>query len=341
MGIKAFATATVIEAIELRTSSKAMMGKDIKIIVLGASVEDEFELFAEYNLDLMASGIEMINALISWSKHKQGKNPNVINVHCMMDTGMSRIGFEVDGCLSSIKSIHKELGLKFVGLCTHFADAPNEEYTLLQFDRFTSVLKQLEADGINVEMFHCENSNSLMVDVIEDETVKSYMDHDTKGFVRIGGAMYGKKLTNTTSLMSLHAQIRHIQEIKKGESVGYGRMFVAEEDCVIATLSIGYADGYPRGMSTKKQCIRIGDYLYGVAGKVCMDMMMVNLGNTEKNKQINDIKVGDYAVLFGPKEEHEKNIDLETMSKLLGSFYSPWEITCGLTKRCPAVFVDE
>merc|ERR1719445_2322078 len=148
-------------------------------------------------------------------------------------------------------------------------------------------------------------------------------------------------MTKTQGLMTLCAHIRHIDEIKKGEFVGYGRVFQAEEDCLIATLAIGYADGYPRGMSAKKQCVRIGDYLYDVAGKVCMDMMMIDLGNAEKNKQIKDIKVGDYAVLFGPKEEHEKNMDLDTMSEMLGSYYSPWEITCGLTKRCPAVFVDD
>ena len=140
--------------------------------------------------------------------------------------------------------------------------------------------------------------------------------------------------------MSLKVQIRHIAEIEKGTPVGYGRTWVAEEDVLIGTLSIGYADGYPRGMSNKKNVVRIGDNLYDIAGLVNMDMVMINLGNPDKKPEIKNIKVGDYAVLFGPKNEHKKNITLEWMSKELGAFYSTLEITCGLTKRVPLVYTE-
>ena len=164
-------------------------------------------------------------------------------------------------------------------------------------------LTKLEEEGINVEMFHVENSKTLMSDVIDDKVVKSFLDKDTKGYARTGSAIYGavgeESKEECKRLVSLHARIRHIEKLQKGESVGYDRAFVAEEDVVIATLSIGYADGYPFGMTSKKQVVRIGDDLYDIAGRVAMDMFMVNLGNLEKNPQIKDIKVGDYACLFG------------------------------------------
>eukprot|EP01083_Nonionella_stella_P008127 23468_1 len=348
-GIKVFGVATVIEGIELRESSEQMKSKDVRIIVLGASVEDEYELFSVYNLDLMLSGPNMAESLVNWCKNKrteEDKRNNIIDLQFMMDTGMTRIGFQVDECVQAIKTIHangSDLGLKFTGLCTHFADAPKEDYTLLQFDRFTSVLSTLDEQKINVEMFHCENSKSVMVDVIDDKTVKSYMDRDTKGFLRTGGALYGLAGPSKVELkpmMSLYAQIREIEDVKKGTPIGYGRTYVTEEDVVIATLAIGYADGYPRTMSNKKQCVRIGDEVFDVAGRVCMDLMMVNLGNKEKNPNIKNIKIGDYAVLFGPKHTHEKNLSLTEMVKALDANYSEWEITCGLTKRCPIVYVD-
>eukprot|EP01083_Nonionella_stella_P103418 295280_1 len=349
VGIVVFGVATVVEGIQLRESSEQLRRKDIRIIVLGASVEDEYALFSVYNLDLMLSGPHMAESLINWCKNKrteEDKRSNVIDIQCMMDTGMTRIGFQVDECLEAIKTIHAngaDLGLKFTGLCTHFADAPNEEYTLLQFDRFTSVLSTLDEQKINVEMFHCENSKSVMVDVIEDKVVKSYMDRDTKGFIRPGGAVYGfagPSKVELKPMMSLYAQIREIEDVKKGTTIGYGRTIVTQEDVVIATLAIGFADGYPRTMSNKKQCVRIGDEVFDVAGRVCMDMMMVNLGNKEKNPNIKNIKIGDYAVLFGPKHAHQKNLTIPEMVKLLDANYNITEITCSLTKRCPIVYVD-
>ena len=160
------------------------------------------------------------------------------------------------------------------------------------------------------------------------------------GYVRTGGAMYGWA-EKMIPIVTLKAQIRHIVAIEEGTSVGYGKSWKAPEDVLVATLGIGYADGYPRGMSNHKQVVRIGDNLYDVAGKVCMDMMMVNLGNIEKNPEIKDIKVGDYAALFGPKEEHEKNIGLRWMAEQLGPHASFYEILCQITKRVPLVYTNE
>ena len=115
----------------------------------------------------------------------------------------------------------------------------------------------------------------------------------------------------------------------------------APEDVLIATLGIGYADGYPRGMSNREKVVRIGDHLYDIAGKVCMDMMMVNLGNIEKNPEIKNINVGDYAALFGPKEEHENNIDVCWIAKQLGDYSSHLEILCGIAKRVPFIYTND
>merc|ERR1712087_757484 len=148
------------------------------------------------------------------------------------------------------------------------------------------------------------------------------------GYVRVGGALYGYapavKGVEMQPTVSLKAQIRHIACIERGTPVGDGqkKSWVAPDDVLIATLGIGYADGYPRGMSNQERVVRIGDELYDVAGKVCMDMMMVNLGSVNERPEIKDIKVGDYAVLFGPKEQHEKNVQVGWMAQQLGEHSS-------------------
>jgi len=342
-GINTFATATISEAIELRQSNQEMMASGVRIIVLGASVESEYELYAQHRIDLMLSSPEATESLIAWCKAHDNRS---VDVHLMVDTGMSRIGFQLEDCLDRIVDIYQngqEYGLKFVGLCTHFASALDKEYTNIQFQRITTVLDRLSEKNVNVEIFHVESSNVLMADVIDDDVVKSYLDHDTKGYVRTGGALYGiidESKQELETMMSLHARIRQVEEIKKGEPVGYDASFVAEEDVLIATLSIGYADGVPRGLSNAKQCVRIGDYLYDVAGRVAMDMMMVNLGNAEQSPHIKEIKIGDYAVLFGPKHEHPKNILIPELLKVIGGQYNEYQITCGISQRCATVFVD-
>ena len=293
----------------------------------------------------MLSGPESLQLLLQWARARKDKKQ--IDVQCMVDTGMTRIGFQVDACVDTIAELVSgdDHGLHFAGLCTHMADAPDEEYTLTQFARFTSVLQQLGAKHINVEMLHCENSKSLMCDVIEDATVRALMDSDTQGYVRVGGALYGYAPAGAgvemTPTVSLKAQIRHICAVAAGTPVGYGqaKSWVAPDDVLIATLSIGYADGYPRGMSNQQRVVRIGDELYDVAGRVCMDMMMVNLGNPSKNDEISKIKMGDYAVLWGPQAQHAKNVQVAWMAEQLGEYSSILEILCGInSQRVPICY---
>ena len=351
-GINTFGVATIDEGIELRKNN---LLKKIKIIVLGPAVINEYPIYVKYNLDIMLSGKEMTKQLINWNLSRKNKD-KIINIHCMFDTGMSRIGYKINDDLKLIQNLYNGIydGIKLIGLCTHMFNAPNKKSTLIQFNKFNNILNKLNKLNINqknIEMYHIENSKSFMKDIInKDNNNDQENDDDNKkniNYVRIGSAMYGYVLTikniKMYPLISLYAQIRHISLIKKNKSVGYnGKWINNEEDNVlIATLSIGYADGYPREMSNKKNVIRIGNYLYDIAGLVSMDMMMINLGNPDKKPYIKNIKIGDYACLYGPKIEHDKNLDLNDITKHLGKQYdTSWNIICNInTKRVPKIYI--
>merc|ERR1712013_979055 len=190
-------------------------------------------------------------------------------------------------------------------------------------------------EAIDVPMMHCANSNALMADMLDEELLTSMRRPNTKVYVRVGGSLYGYGSTvgdvKLRYLSTLKAQIRNLADVSKGTPVGYGQAtsWVAPEDVTIATIGCGYADGYPFDMSQQRDAVRIGDERYDIAGRVCMDMMMLNLG-TDKNEKI---KVGDYAVLWGPKEEHQRNLDLEAMSDRMGECDRVYSLFCSVNSK--------
>jgi alanine racemase len=219
--------------------------------------------------------------------------------------------------------------VEFFGMCTHMADANAlSTYTNDQILRFKSLLKRVRDAGISVPTLSTDNSAALLTttlthfDPVELLTQKGM---NTRGFVRTGGGIYGQRpaFSQLKAVSTLVAAVRHVATVKEGESVGYDRAYIARDEAkLIATLTIGFADGYPRELGNGKGKVSIRNRLYPVAGNVCMDMTMVELGPASQETVI---CVGDVAVLWG-----DGGVPLVEIAATLNTTQSA--LTCGLNK---------
>ena len=254
--------------------------------------------------------------------------------------------------VSIIKAMcHAEIDgapIEFHGMCTHMAEASsNSNYTNEQMTRFKSLLKSVRQANISVPTISTDNSAALLTtslthfDPIE---LLSQPNADTRGYVRTGGAVYGQRpaFTQLRAVSTLTASVRHVSTIMKGETVGYDRAYKAEKNVRIATLSIGFADGYPRELGNGKGKVSIHGQKFPIAGNVCMDMLMVDLGCVDDLSVAGSlVSIGDTAYLWGPEvdDEDEGCIRLQDVAESLNTTQSA--LTCGLDKtRVQRHYID-
>merc|ERR1719330_249690 len=218
--------------------------------------------------------------------------------------------------ISIIKDMmHAEIDgapIEFYGMCTHMAEASsNSSYTNEQMNRFKSLLRRVRQAGISVPTISTDNSSALLTPTLTHFDPVELLSHpaaDTRGFVRTGGAVYGQRpaFTQLRAVSTLTASVRHVAAMERGESVGYDRAYIAEKNVRIATLSIGFADGYPRELGNGKGKVCIRGKTFPVAGNVCMDMLMVDLGSTENICDVGaEVSIGDTAFLWGPEGDDD------------------------------------
>ena len=287
--------------------------------------------------------------------------------HALVDSGMGRLGFKPDApgkgdalaadtsiikprkpryseTIALIKELHDaevrdNAPLEFFGMCTHMADATStSDYTHSQMDRFLTLLDNVRAAGISVPTVSTDNSAALLTTTLnhfDPSRILSQPGADTRGFVRTGGAIYGQRPTfpQLRAISTLTASVRHVSVIKAGDSVGYDRAYTAPMDVRIATLTIGFADGYPRELGNGVGRVSIRGSTFPVAGNVCMDMMMVCLGPAGAAGPGALVAVGDVATLWGPEgpdDETDGHVRLQDIAKSLKTTQSA--LTCGLDK---------
>ncbi len=319
--VDAYAVATIEEAIELRENKI-----DKEILILGYILPDYYETALKYDISLTVFTYEMAEELskCAVSCEKCGK------IHIAVDTGMGRIGFfPTEESAEIIKRISTLNGVEIEGLFSHFAtaDEANKEYSYSQIKKYNDFCDKLSEKGVEIKTHHICNSAATT------ELPECLMD-----MVRMGIIMYGlypsgevdKSKICLKRAMSIKSSIVYIKTIKKGESVSYGRRFTAKGDTVVATIPIGYADGYPRQVSGKSRVLINGKYA-PVIGNVCMDQMMVDV------TEISDAKVGDDVILVGQQGENE--VTFEEIAELAGTIN--YEIICGIGKRVPRIYKQE
>ena len=252
-----------------------------------------------------------------------------IKIHIKVDTGMSRLGLmlhsenEISQVVRQVGEIRRMPGFEAEGIFTHFSssDEPesrisNEQYTL--FDKLCEVLKK---EGIEIPLSHCCNSGGLL------NFPEFHMDAVRPGIILYGLSPLGTEaLDGFYEVMSLHSVIADIKKIKKGDRVGYGGSFEAMDDMTVATIPVGYADGYPRSLSCRGFMMVRGQKA-PILGRVCMDQTIIDLSRIKGAAQ------GDDVIVIG------HGIPAYEIAKLTGTI--SYEIVCGISKRVPRIYFKE
>lgn len=319
-GADRLAVAVLDEAIELRQA-----GFKVPIFVLGYTQPERAEEVVQYDLEQSVYSLEAATGL---SKAAAAQNKTV-QIHIKVDTGMGRIGLQAnEEAVEIIKSIHALPGICIKGIFTHFAvaDEVDKSYTNMQFEKFKWICNELEKQNIHIEIKHCGNSATII------DLPDMHLSMVRAGIMLYGLAPSPDVLLNKLELkqvMSLKVRITHVKEIEAGQSVSYGRKFIADKTSKIASLPIGYADGYTRLLSGKAEALVKGKKV-PVVGRICMDQCMIDVTGME------DVKVGDEVVLFG--QQGDGFISIDEVAEKLGTIN--YEVVCMISRRVPRVYIQ-
>ena len=313
-----YGVACIDEAIELRNA-----GIQKPILILGETDESLYEEIVQYDITQTVFTVEQARRLSEAAK----KNEKTGKLHIKIDTGMNRIGFPcVRESVSDIVAISKMPFLNVEGIFTHYfkADEKDKSSANKQLNAYQQMLEWLEEEGVTFAIRHISNSAGIME-----------MPNDTYDMVRSGIATYGlypseemdKEACVLQPAMELKSHITHLKMVKAGETVGYGGTYTLPEDKWIATVGVGYADGYPRALSNQGRMLVHGIYA-DIVGRVCMDQTMIDVSH------IPDVKVGDEVVLAGTQGRNR--ISVEELADQSASFN--YEFVCDVNRRVPRVF---
>ncbi len=320
-GASHLAVAAVQEGIDLREA-----GIVAPILSLSLPIPEEIPHIIEYELTPLVMDADFI-AELGRCARAAGKT---VPVHLKIDTGMTRIGCSCAEAPELARLISREKGLVLEGVATHLsvADSPepgDRAYTTEQLDRFDSVLAAMRRAGTDPGIVHAANSGAILLH-----------PRALYGMARPGILVYGylpdpalEGMIEVKPVMELETQVVSIKPVEAGTAVSYGRTWTADRDTTIATLPIGYADGLPRRLSPGLT-VRIGEEQFPVVGRICMDQCMVDVGPDPW------VQRWDRVTIFGPRPAAAS---AETLASLAGTI--PYEITCGINKRVPRVYVGE
>lgn len=316
-----FAVATLDEAVVLRTE-----GIQKPILVLGCVFPDQYMEMLKHEIRMNIYTEEMAES-ISRMAAREGKTAYM---HIKLDTGMSRLGFGInEQSAETIKRISKMPNVNMEGIFTHFtkADEKDKSFTKKQIQEFVWMTERLKEKNVRFAYEHCSNSAGI-IDVPEANF----------DIVRAGISTYGlypseevdKTNVKLKPALALKSHVAFVKEIESGTPVSYGGTFVAKEKMKIATIPVGYADGYPRSLSNKGYVLIRGKKA-PILGRVCMDQFMVDV------TQIEGVSFGDKVTMIG--KDGNEILPVEVLSELSGRFN--YEFVCDLGKRIPRVYVRD
>lgn len=316
----AFGVAIIEEAVELR---KAGITKPI--LILGYTPEEQFDLVVANDVRQTVYQYEMAENL-SKEAVKQGKTAKI---HIKVDTGMSRLGFrDSKESVEIIKKISALKGLEIEGIFSHFANADEKDKSSAkeQIRRFNEFYKLLESEGIHIPIRHLSNSAGV-IEFPEAQYEMARCGILTYGIYPSENVNHGLKLIPA---MELKSHIVFIKEVPAGTGISYGSTYITKRTTKVATIPVGYADGYSRNLSNVGKVIIRGKYA-PIIGRICMDYFMVDVTDIENVSQ------GDTVTLLGKDGDCE--ISVETLSDWSHSF--PYEMICTVGKRIPRVYLSQ
>lgn len=319
LGAEYLAVASLDEARELRHG-----GIQVPILILGHTPPEMVPQLIAYNITQTVSGQAKAEAYSTAAAACGG----TLRVHIKVDTGMSRLGFQVrgrdfDGGVEAIARCCVLPGLETEGIFTHFAvsdedGGSSEAYTQEQFDMFTRVLENLAAKGRTFSLRHCANSGALA------RYPEMYLD-----MVRPGIALYGagadRERLGLRPVMALKTSVYVVKDFDPGTDISYGRTFRTGERTRVGVLPIGYADGLFRGLSNR-MAVQTAWGPAPVLGRICMDMTMVDLTG------LPGVGEGDEVEIFGSRQP------VDELAAMLGTI--SYELTCAVSKRVPRLYLQ-
>ena len=320
-----FAVATFEEAVELRNAGIAK-----PVLILGYVFPYCYESLACKGIRPAVFRKDMLEELALAAK-KTG-HPAVI--HVAVDTGMSRIGITPDDSgmefIRRVLELHKDGSVILEGIFTHFsrADETSLDHTRTQIRRFSAFTKRIEEElGYRIPLQHASNSAGII-----------RLPEANFDLVRAGITLYGlwpssdvpREPVPLRPVMSLHSHVVYVKTLPADSQISYGGTYVTQKDERIATIPVGYGDGYPRSLSNKGYVLIRGQKA-PIRGRVCMDQMMVDVTH------IPDVQEGDLVTLIG--KDHDREITMEELGDMSGRFN--YELACDISPRVPRVFIDD
>lgn len=324
-GADRLAVSMLDEAIQLREHNVTA-----PILVLSYTDPRRADEIVKYNITQTVYSWDLISA-INAAGERRGE---LVNVHIKVDTGMGRVGFVAGfNTIREIEEISRFPYIAIEGIFTHFATADelDSTYTRQQFARFLSICQELERMGVYIPIKHCCNSAGTL------RYPECVLD-----MVRCGLILYGQLPANSEefqaqfkSAMQLKSNVIHVKTLAPGSSVSYGRHFICERESRIATVPIGYADGYARSMSGKAMALVHG-YRVPIVGSICMDACMLDVTDVPES-----VDVGDEVVLFGRQARSNGDISEITVDEVAAWANTiSYEVTSVIGKRVPRVYTS-
>jgi alanine racemase len=321
-GAGMLAVAFVQEGVNLRKA-----GVKIPILVLTPTLEKEISDLLKNRLTPQVSSVEGARKLAGAARKMKIKN---VGVHVKIDTGMGRVGVQVDRALGEVEAIRRVPGIRVEAVYTHLATADwtDPKYAWRQITLFRQTTEGLKRrlKGVFHPSTHVANSAALM----------TYYPQSQGTWVRPGIALYGvypnsqfKNKVKLTPVMQVRARVLHVKTLRKGESVSYGRTYTARRLIRAATLGIGYADGFLRSLSNKGACLIKGRKA-PIIGTVCMDMTMADVS------KIPGVRAGDVATIFG--KDGKAFLPVEAQAAKAGTI--SYELLCAVGERVRRVYTD-
>lgn len=312
------AVATVEEALELRRG-----GIKKPLLILGYTYQEDYDLIAEEELRPTVFKLSMAQELSQAALRKN----KTIKIHIKIDTGMSRIGYrDLEKSVPEILEISRLPGLEIEGLFTHFARADEKETTpaYQQLEKYQAFQKALKEAGLKIPLCHCSNSAGII-----------RMPEANMDAVRAGIILYGlypseeveKEPVPLKPLMTLKSHIAYIKTLEPGVQISYGGTYTTQKETRVATIPVGYADGYARSLSNKGWVLIRGKKA-PILGRVCMDQFMVDVTDIPEARELDEV------ILLGKSQDQQ--ITMEELGELSGRFN--YEFACCISKRVPRIY---
>ncbi len=293
-------------------------GLDVPITVLGLIQPEEAYKVIDFGLEQTICSLEVAEVLNQTASNKG----TVVDVHIKIDTGMGRVGVQPIDTLAFVRRVGRLKNLNVKGIFSHFscADEVDKTFANKQVEIFDGVVREIEASGIRIPKRHMANSAAIL------DLPETYYD-----LVRPGIMIYGlypsAEVSHSIELkpaMTFMTRVTFVKRVPSGSSVSYGRTFVTEKETLVATLPVGYADGYSRLLSGRGEVL-IKGYRAPLIGRICMDMCMIDVSG------VKNVQPGDEVILFG------EGLPVDEVAEKLGTIN--YEVVCAIGKRVPRVYI--